>query len=271
MTGGEPMSFEAFRKSFYYGDHADMQFKFLAAMDDDAGADVVAEVLARVGEALDTGDLTGVRDAVYAAQVAAYQVAGDPVVEDAPFTPLRAPLHDLRLAVMSAGGVFPIDDDPMGPDGPTQQESLALINDFLRGSPTLSVIPTDTPDSALTARHPGYDARNATRAPSSRSRCCANWRPRAAWVWPGSITPSPGPLPKSGCAPKWRRSGRGACSPTASTPACWSQLDRSATSRSDSSRAPSRRQEPPRWRCSSAPSHTSPAECGCHGCWSPHT
>lgn len=167
MTGGEPASFEKFRKSFYYGDHADMQFKFLAAMDDDAAADVVAEVLARVGEALDTGDLTGVRDTVYAAQVVAYQAADDPVVEEAPFTPLRAPLPDLRLAVISAGGVFRIDDDPMGPDGPTQQDSLALIKDFLRGSPTLSVIPTDTPDSALTARHPGYDARTAQRDPGT--------------------------------------------------------------------------------------------------------
>jgi hypothetical protein len=161
------MSFEAFRKSFYYGSHADMQFKFLAGMDDKAAADAVAAVLARVGEALDTGDLTGVRDAVYAAQVTAYQSADDPVVEDAPFTPLRARLPDLRLAVMSAGGVFRIDDDPMGPDGPTQQESLALIKDFLRGSPTLSVIPTDTPDSALTARHPGYDARTAQRDPGT--------------------------------------------------------------------------------------------------------
>lgn len=167
MTGGEPTSFEKFRKSFYYGDHADMQFKFLAAMDDDAAADVVAEVLARVGEALDTGDLTGVRDAVCTAQVLAYQAADDPVVDDAPFITLRAPLPDLRLAVISAGGVFRVDDDPMGPHGPTQQESLALIKDFLRGSPTLSVIPTDTPDSALTARHPGYDARTAQRDPGT--------------------------------------------------------------------------------------------------------
>lgn len=167
MTGERPTSFEKFRKSFYYGHHADMQFKFLAAMDDDAAADVVAEVLARVGEALDTGDLTGVRDTVYAAQVAAYQAADVPVVDDAPFTPLPAPLPELRLAVISAGGVFRIDDDPMGPGGPSQQESLALIKDFLRGSPTLSVISTDTPDSALTARHPGYDARTAQRDPGT--------------------------------------------------------------------------------------------------------
>lgn len=167
MTGEEPVSFEEFRRSFYYGEHADMQFKFLARLDDQAAADAVAEVLAGVGEALDTGDLTGVRDAVYAAQVAAYGDDDTPVVDDAPFTPLPAALPELRLAVISAGGVFRADDDPMGPDGPTQDESLTLIKDFLRGAPTLSVIPTDTPDSALTARHPGYDARTAQRDPGT--------------------------------------------------------------------------------------------------------
>lgn len=33
------VTFEAFRQSFYYGSHADMQFKFLAARPDDAAAD----------------------------------------------------------------------------------------------------------------------------------------------------------------------------------------------------------------------------------------
>jgi hypothetical protein len=167
VSGDEAMRFEEFRKSFYYGSHADMQFKFLAAMDDEAAADTLAEVLARVGEALDTGDLTGVRDAVHAAQVTAYAGDDTPTVDDAPFTALPGPLPDLRLAVISAGGVFRAEDDPMGPDGPSQQESLALIKDFLRGEPTLSVIPKDTPDGELTARHPGYDARTAQRDPGT--------------------------------------------------------------------------------------------------------
>jgi glycine/betaine/sarcosine/D-proline reductase family selenoprotein B len=80
---------------------------------------------------------------------------------------LPGELANLRLALMSAGGVFRVDDDPMGPDGPTQQEALTMIKDFLRGAPTLSVIPKDTPDSAITARHPGYDARTAQRDPGT--------------------------------------------------------------------------------------------------------
>jgi len=163
----EPMGFASFRKSFYYGAHSDMQAKFLAAMTDEEGADALARVLDRLGVAFDTGDLGLVREAVYEAQVAAYAEDDEPTVHSAPFTALTGDLADRRLALISAGGVFRVDDDPMGPDGPTQQESLALIKDFLRGAPTLSEIPRDTPDAMLTARHPGYDARTAQRDPGT--------------------------------------------------------------------------------------------------------
>lgn len=162
-----PMLFEDFRKSFYYSDHADMQFKFLASLSDPAGSDAVARILARLGEAFDTQDLEPVRQAVYEAQVDAYAGDGTPEVADAPFAPLDGDLTSQRLALISAGGVFRIGDDPMGPDGPSQQESLALITEFLRGTPTLSRIPRDTPDTELTARHPGYDARTAQRDPGT--------------------------------------------------------------------------------------------------------
>jgi len=164
---GDPMTFESFRRSFYYGDHADMQFKFLASMSDDAAADVLARILGLLGEAFDTGDLAPVRDAVYAAQVDAYAADETPTVTDAPFTPVSGDLPHRRLALISAGGVFRVGDDPMGRDAPGQQESLGLIKDFLKASPTLSRIPKDTPDSQLTARHPGYDALTARRDPGT--------------------------------------------------------------------------------------------------------
>ncbi|GAC1326674.1 MAG: hypothetical protein NVSMB13_12080 [Mycobacteriales bacterium] len=161
------MSFESFRKSFYYGEHSDMQAKFLARMTDGQAADSLANVLARLGEAFDTGDLAPVREAVYAAQVAAYSEDDAPAVPDAPFAALTGALTDHRLALISAGGVFRTDDDPMGPDGPTQQESLPLIQQFMRGAATLSAIPRNTPNAQLTARHPGYDARTAQRDPGT--------------------------------------------------------------------------------------------------------
>jgi len=166
-VGDDAMSFESFRKSFYYGEHSDMQAKYLASMTDEQAAGVLAEVLERLGVALDTGDFTPVQQAIYSAQVTAYIADDTPTVADAPFTAWRGVLTDKRLALVSAGGVFRVDDDPMGANGPTQQESLPLIKDFLRSAPTLSVIPRDTPDNQLTARHPGYDARTAQRDPGT--------------------------------------------------------------------------------------------------------
>lgn len=159
------MTFEEFRRSFYYGQHADMQFKYLAKLSDADAADTIAVLLDLLGEAFDTGDLAPLRHAAFEAQAAAYTPDEPPLpeVDDAPFTPLAGPLSEQRLALISAGGVFRTDDDPMGADAPTQQEALSLITAFLRGTPTLSTIPRDTPLDRLTARHPGYDARTAQR------------------------------------------------------------------------------------------------------------
>lgn len=159
------MSFEEFRRSFHYGDHADMQFKYLAKLSDEAAADTIAELLQLLGEAFDTGDFEPLHRAAFESQVRGYapDEPPEPEVDVAPFTPLGGPLSERRVALMSAGGVFVVDDDPMGPDGPTQQEALSLITEFLRGTPTLSRISVDTPPERLTARHPGYDARIAQR------------------------------------------------------------------------------------------------------------
>ncbi|MEX2548996.1 MAG: glycine/sarcosine/betaine reductase selenoprotein B family protein [Nitriliruptoraceae bacterium] len=164
-----PMSMTDFRESFYYGAHADMQFKYLAKLTDEEAADAIASVLATAGEVIDTGDLDALRTRLFELQAAAYRPREivEPSVDDAPFTPLAGPLSEQRLALISAGGVFDRDDDPMGPDGPTQQEALPLIKEFLRGAPTLSTIGVDTPISRLTARHPGYDARTAQRDPET--------------------------------------------------------------------------------------------------------
>ncbi len=163
--GPSAMTFEEFRTAFYYGEFADMQFKFLSGMSDREAAETLAMVLHRLGEAFDTGDLGPVRQAAYDAQVRAYtpDEEPEPAVDDAPFAPLGQPLAETRLALISAGGVFPADQDPMGPDGPTQQESLPLILDFLRSAPTLSTIPWDLPEEQVAVRHPGYDATTAQR------------------------------------------------------------------------------------------------------------
>ncbi len=76
---------------------------------------------------------------------------------------MRNPLSDARVALISAGGVFVEDDDPLGPDGPTQEETVPRIGEFLRSAPILSVIPRDTAQDRLRVRHPGHDIRGALR------------------------------------------------------------------------------------------------------------
>lgn len=170
MTEDEPrMTFEDFRRSFYYGARADMQFKYLASMTDTDAADAIARILRLVGEALDTGDWQRVQQAAFEAQVAGYRSATpvEPEFDWAPFQPLRAPLEQVPLALISAGGVFRRDDDPAGPHGPTQQEVVGEIKEYLRGTPTLTEIPNGTPVTELSARHPGYDATSAQRDPNT--------------------------------------------------------------------------------------------------------
>ena len=164
-----PLTMRAFRRSFNYGNRADMQFKYLAKLDDEEAADTIAAVLATVGEVVDTGDLELLHSRLAALQRVAYSPDEpvEPRVEGAPFAPLSGAVADQRLALLTAGGVFDRDHDPMGPDGPSQIESLSMIQDFLGGTPTLSTIDVSTPPARLTARHPGYDARTAQRDPDT--------------------------------------------------------------------------------------------------------
>lgn len=166
----ETLSFAAFRQMFHYAELADMQFKFLAKLDDTAGAAAIAAILKTVGETLDSGDVGALHQAVQRAQADASHIPKPevmPTAADIPFTPVTQPLPQIDVELLSAGGVFVKGDDPMGPSGPTQENSLGLITEFLRGTPTLSVIPKDTPDTELTARHPGYDALTAQRDPAT--------------------------------------------------------------------------------------------------------
>jgi hypothetical protein len=163
----EEATFRAFRESFYYGDHADMQFKFLAKLSDADAAELIADALTGLGAGFDTGDLGPLRERVREAQAGAYADDAEPQVDDAPFASFPGALGDARLLLVSAGGVFRRDDDPMGPDAPGQHQSLGMIKEFLRGAPTLSEIPVATTDDQLTARHPGYDATTAQRDPGS--------------------------------------------------------------------------------------------------------
>jgi len=169
-TGEPGLLFAEFLTMFHYAKHQNMQFKFLKHLNDETGAAAIASIFAAVGETLDTGDVTHLHRVVQRAQADASHVPRPDVLPDPseiPFAPLRQALAETNVELLSAGGVFAANDDPMGPDGPSQEDSLALITEFLRGIPTLSVIDKDTPDTELTARHPGYDALTPQRDPAT--------------------------------------------------------------------------------------------------------
>lgn len=162
-------SLEEFRQSFNYGSRTDLLFKVLGnrnMSDEDAG-EFFRGLLEKLGDAFDTGDYGPVYDHCFQWQVYGYtpKEGAQPQFQydAAPWTPLRRPVSRSRLALISTGGLFVEGDDPLGPDGPTQEEAVPRIQEFLRGPPSLATIPKDTPASRLCVRHPGYDVRGALR------------------------------------------------------------------------------------------------------------
>ncbi len=83
--------------------------------------------------------------------------------DSTPWTPLARPLSQARLTLISTGGLFIEGHDPLGTSGPTQEEAVPRIQEFLRSDPVLVTIPKNTPQHRLRVRHPGYDIRGAQR------------------------------------------------------------------------------------------------------------
>lgn len=162
-------TFQEFRQSLNYGTRTDLLFKVLGGrnLSDGDVAEFFRGLLEILGDAFDTGDYAAVRKYCFRWQVKGYTPReGTPPqfqYDTAPWTPLAKPLHQVRLALISTGGVFVEDHDPLGPTGPTQHEAVLRIEEFLRGDPALATIPRDTPASRLRVRHPGYDIRGALR------------------------------------------------------------------------------------------------------------
>ena len=162
-------TFEEFRKSFFYGSRTDLLFKFLGSKDltDERAAEFLRGLLEHLGEAFDTGDYSEVYQYCFEWQVYGYtpKQGTQPQFryDTAPWAPFSKPLSQSRVALISTGGLYVEGDDPLGPDGPTQEEAVPRSNEFLRGDPALATIPKDTPPQRLRVRHPGYDIRGALR------------------------------------------------------------------------------------------------------------
>lgn len=161
-------SFEEFKNSFAYGSRTDLNFKFLAGLPDQEAARFFQELLRKLSDAFDDGQLDQIVDHVYEWQVRAYAGEGSWTYTEGPFTPLRKPLSESRLVLISSSGHFVEGEDPepFGVKNMTQAEAAERILQCIRSEPTLSVIPVGTPNEKLRARHGGYDVRGARTDPN---------------------------------------------------------------------------------------------------------
>ncbi len=168
----QPETLEQFKNSFSYGSRNDLLFKFLKRLSTEEAAEFFSELLEKLGESCDDGNLDRIIQHAYEWQVRGYTpISGEKrpwVYEKAPFTPLSKPLSASRLALLTSSGHFVHGDDPepFGVKNMTQEEAVRRIGDFLKAEPQLSTIPLDTPRPMLRVRHGGYDIRGAQADPN---------------------------------------------------------------------------------------------------------
>ncbi|HEY3291840.1 MAG TPA: glycine/sarcosine/betaine reductase selenoprotein B family protein [Anaerolineae bacterium] len=164
----EPESFEHFKNSFSYGSRTDLNFKFLKNLPDAEAALFLQQLLDKLGDTMNDGRLERIVDHLYTWQAHGYAGAGRWTYSDGPFTPLRKPLSESKVALFTSSGHFVEghDPEPFGVSNMTQREAVERIDEFTKSEPVLSVIPADTPIDQLRVRHGGYDIRAAQIDPN---------------------------------------------------------------------------------------------------------
>ncbi len=165
MSEGEQAkeTVEEFRKSFSYVSRNDLNFKFLARLEDEAAARFFQKLLWKLGDCLDDGKWGRLVSHVVEWQAKGYSPPGRFAYESGPFVASPKPLSESRLALITSSGHFVEGDDPrpFGVPDMSEEEAIRRIDDFLKTEPALSAIPTGTAAPLLRVRHGGYDIRGA--------------------------------------------------------------------------------------------------------------
>jgi hypothetical protein len=161
-------SFAAFKDSFWYGSRTDLNFKFLKRLSSEDAATFFQELLWKMGDSIDDGDLDRLVEHVYRWQIRAYTGAELHPYEDGPFVRPRKPISESRLVLLTSSGhyVEGRDPEPLGVKDMTQKEAEERVREFLRAEPRLSAVPIDTDSANLRVRHGGYDIRGAQADPN---------------------------------------------------------------------------------------------------------
>ncbi|NQU63230.1 MAG: hypothetical protein HQ517_02945 [SAR324 cluster bacterium] len=145
-----------------------MNFKFLSALSDEDAAQFFQELLWKIGDAYDDGDLKPIVELAMSWQKNGYDKEKVKFeYDDGPFVKPAKKVSQSKLALITSTGHFVEGDDPepFGIKDMTQAEAVSRIMDFIKEVPTLSRIPFNTPRDRLRVRHGGYDIRGVQKDP----------------------------------------------------------------------------------------------------------
>lgn len=161
-------TFKEYVDSFSYGSRIDLLFKWLKNAPEEAAEQFLQSALRELGNVVDTGDLSTLFDLIYRAQLAAYSPPDeDPrwKCDDAPFAPLKKPLSEMRVGLLTSSGHY-VEGEPHTPPEMaeySQEEATRHIAEYGRARPFLSALPVDVPQEQMGVHQPGYDIRAALR------------------------------------------------------------------------------------------------------------
>ena len=159
------------KNSFFYGSRNNLFFKYLGGknISENEFTVFLEKLLNVIVDDIDKDEFSELKELIFDSQIKGYlpKIDNDKYTyEDTPWTEFNKPLKDSKLSLISAGGVFCKDDDPVEPKGMTQEDAISKISEFLKSPPTLAEIPNNISTDKLSVRHPGYDIRAAQQDPN---------------------------------------------------------------------------------------------------------
>jgi len=156
-------SMKAFKEAFSYGDRNNLNFKFMAHLSDEEVADFIEKSLDLMGDLLNGKHPESLRSHIIERQKKVYSKPGKFSYETGHFHPFGKKVSEATIGLLTSSGHFLKGDDPkpFGIEKMDQEEAIDRIENFLRETPQLSVIPKTAGIEDLEVRHGGYDISGA--------------------------------------------------------------------------------------------------------------
>ena len=159
------------KNSFFYGSRNNLFFKYLGGknISENEFTVFLEKLLNVIVDDIDKDEFSELKELIFNSQIKGYLPKTNKdkyTYEDTPWTGFNKSLKESKLSLISAGGVFCTDNDPIEPKGMTQEDAIKKISEFLKSPPTLAEIPNNISTERLSIRHPGYDIRAAQQDPN---------------------------------------------------------------------------------------------------------